>query len=539
MEKHELRPYQVKAKESVLRELIGGCSKQLLVMATGTGKTKTAIETIKDVPGKLNWITHTEELIEQSAKAYIKDAAPEYYQEIATFIDNKDGLPEALKEANEMKLLSTDGIKWFAENIGVIKASNMYTDAPIIFSSAQTLWRRLDKLPEDMFDVIICDEAHIFGANTFVKSLEHFKPKLRLGLTATPKRQDGMMMGDIFDKIVYQYNIADGIKEGFLCQIDAIRIKTTLNLDTVRTTAGELNQKDLSNTVDIPERNALIVEKWKQYALNRPTIVFGLDIEHCKNIHKAFRDQGISSDIVVGDETVTRDRKGSIEKFKNGETTVLINCMILTAGFDHPETACIIMACPTKSETKYLQQLGRGTRLKKGFKDCIILDIVDATSRHRLVNTYTLDKDKPFEDKVFMTDQKREEFIAKRNKVKLEVKRDSDERVDLIPLPKIHQSNSIRMQEPATEKQLSWIAQWGYDIINVNYTKKMCSDIISNQTASPAQVWALKKAGYDVSTGVTIAEAKAAFDQIDNKKEQETKLLLKKQATQHLPFNDL
>ncbi len=78
-------------------------------------------------------------------------------------------------------------------------------DAPIVFASAQTLWRRLDKIDPKLFDVVITDESHLFLSRTFVASVNHFTPKLLLGLTATPHRADGMLLGDIFDELIFQF----------------------------------------------------------------------------------------------------------------------------------------------------------------------------------------------------------------------------------------------------------------------------------------------------------------------------------------------
>lgn len=536
--KKEVRKYQSEAIESIDKALLKGLNRLLLVLATGAGKTFCAIKIVENkLP--LLWCTHTIELLEQSAKAFISDLVPEYAVEINSLIDNNEGLPQAIEYANHLGLMGTPATQWFSQNIGVIKADKFYINKPIVFASMQTIWRRLDKIKPDHFQSIVLDEAHIWGSVTGFKTASYFTPKLLLGLTATPLRNDGMMMGDIFEEISYQYNIADGIKEGFLTQIDAIRVKTTLSLDKCRTTAGELNQKDLKETVDIPERNKLIVQKWKEYALGRPTICQAVDVEHAKNICQAFKDEGISSEVIVGDLEVTPDRKGSIDDFKSGKITVAVHCNILTAGFDHPEVACVLNACPTKSETKFLQHLGRGTRLKKNYKECIVLDIVDSTTHHRLVNTYTLEKDKPLEERVFMTDDKRQALIENRNinnkKREFESKTKKDERVQLIPLPKVKQSNSIRMQEAATEAQLAWIARLGYDVVNTHYTKMMVNEILNSQSATLPQIKLLKYKGWDVSQGVTITEARKAFD-IMNAKDAKIK---QKELSKKLPISGL
>ncbi len=201
------------------------------------------------------------------------------------------------------------------------------------------------------------------------------------------------------------------------------------------------------------------------------------------------------------------------------------------------------MAAPTKSLTRFIQSVGRGTRLKdelyvsKFKQEVIALDIVDSTSKHRLINTWTLDKGKSFEEKTFITKQKKLDLIAQRDiKMKLNVTK-KDTRVNLLKLPKIEISNSIRMQEDATEKQLAWIAKLGYDIVNTNYTKAMCSEIISALPATDAQIWRLSKEGYDVSQGVTMTEAKQAFADIEARKEKAQQAQFLKNNS--FPFTDL
>jgi hypothetical protein len=106
-----------------------------------------------------------------------------------------------------------------------------------------------------------------------------------------------------------------------------------------------------------------------------------------------------------------------------------------------------------------------------------------------------------------------------------------DVKVDLFALPKVYISSSIKMEEPATEKQLAWIARLGYDIVNVEYTKKMCSEIISAQPATEKQIGLLKWEGYDVSNGVTISEFKMALNEIEKRENKEL-------ITKHTPNNN-
>lgn len=516
-----LRKYQQEAVDIVMQKLHDGVDKQLVCFSTGLGKTLTAANIITKFPGRTLWITHTEELIEQSALAILKEE--EFFSnELLVEIENKNGIINALKTIEVSSLFNTsivgEDLIRFKEHIGIIKQDNMNIEAKVVVASIQTLWRRLDKIPADHFDLVIVDEAHFALARTWTKALEHFTPKLRLGLTATPYRLDGQSLKYLFDEIVVDHDIKFGIDNGFLCELDAIKIKTELNLDSVRTTGGELNEGDLEKIVDTPQRNRLIVNSYKKYADGRQALVFCVTVQHAINVHQAFADAGIVSSFVVGDEKLCPDRKERIARFKSGETTVLSNVMVLTAGFDHPECACVIMARPTKSLVVYLQAIGRGTRLKKGYKDCIILDIVDASSRHSLINSWTLDQDKQLEDKVFIGKEKKKELIEKRDaaraaKVLGNVKK--DEKVNLFKVPKMREITSEKMQEPASEKQLAWIERLGYNITENEYTKAMCSDIISIQPISKNQRFFLQSNGYDVSGEITIGmfgEAKSEIE---------------------------
>lgn len=471
-----LRPYQQECVDAVFKRLEEGVSRQLIVLPTGSGKSITLTNIVKEFKRVL-WITHRLELINQSS--------------------------EYLKQLNR--------------SVGIIKAEQFDIDHPIVVSSLQTLYRRLDRIPKDYFDCIVCDEAHIFLSKTAILPLQFFAPKLLIGATATPTRMDGMSLGNIFDEIVYEKDIKFGIDNGFLCEINAIRIKTELSLDSVRTTAGELNQKDL-RLLDTPNRNKLIVDSYKKYATGRQAIVFCVDVEHCKNLYQEFIDAGISSTFVVADEKICPNRTERIEGYKTGKYTIILNVEILTTGADFPETACVIAGRPTKSLTLYLQSIGRGTRLKTHYKDCVILDIVDNTSRHELINTWTLDKNKPIEERVFITSENRQKLLEKR-KASLEHILKQDVKVNLLQLPIVKISDSYRMREGATVAQLDWLKREGYDIDTNTYTKGQCSEIISSLPATEKQLWVLKKHNYDLSKGCTRGQASIAIDRIMDKKE--------------------
>jgi ATP-dependent helicase IRC3 len=391
--------------------------------------------------------------------------------------------------------------------MGIIKANLFHIEGNLVLASAQTIHRRLDRIAPDLFDLIIVDEGHLSAAKTWVKTLSYLTPKLLLSLTATPHREDNMLLGDIYDEIVYNYGIKEGIDNNYLCELDAVRVKTTTSLDKVRTTAGELNQKDLSEEINTPERNQLVVANYLKYAKGRQAFFYCVDIDHAVKLSEVFNEHGIKCKPISGDNKITPNRERDIKDFRERKLEVLTNCMVLTAGVDIPNVSCIGMASPTKSLTKYIQCAGRATRLKdkehviKFGQNSIILDYIDNTSRHNLVNAWELDKDKDPEDRVFITREKRDKLLEERKKkALLKIKREEDERVKLLAIPKPKLNTSIRMQEPATEAQLKWISDLGYPVDEINYTKAMCSQIIMDLPATEKQKWLLKHKRYDVDS---------------------------------------
>lgn len=516
-----LRPYQIEAENVVFAKLKQKIKRQLVVLATGMGKTTVATKILSNPQfNKILWVTHTEELIVQSAKAIISEVG--------------------------------DG------KVGIIKQERFDLHCKVVVASIQTLHRRLDKIKPDTFDCMIIDEAHLAMAPTWLKAANHFDFKLLLGLTATPDRLDGISLGNLFDEIVIEKDIGFGIDEGYLVELDAIRLKTDVNLDKVRTTGGELNSRDLEELVNTPARNNYIVDRWLVEAKGMKTLAFCVDMQHAIDLCSAFRQKGILADFVVSDESLCPDRKGVMARFAKGETTVLTNVMILTAGYDQPDVACIICARPTKSKTIYLQQVGRGTRTvcnvnldtveerleaiaNSAKPKCLIMDVVDSTRKHELINAYTLDKENSIKKKLFMTRKDKQEALFKiERQRKLEHQQEQDEKVALRKPPVVKISNSERMKEAATEKQLKWLADLGYDTVNVQYTKRDCSELITNSKPYDWQIKAVAKLGY-YTAHLTIGQAKLILESEEAKRASKAQTVFESNIISKvkLPFHDI
>ena len=486
-----LRDYQQEAIDATFNGLQDGINKQMIVMATGLGKTFVATN-IANQFIRILFICHREELILQAVHAF---------EEI------------------------------YPMQVGIVKEKTFEIDKKIVVGSVQTLANRLQLIKNDEFDLVIIDEIHHYLAVTWVKVAHYFKPQLLLGLTATPHRLDGLNLSNIVDKITFDYGIEPGVRNGYLCQPEAFRIRTGTDISKIKRTGGDFAKKELSVVVDSPGRNSLVVQKYQQYADGRPGIVFAVDIAHAQNLLSEFRKVGISSDLVVSDEDITPERSETIKKFKAGQIQVIVNVMILTEGFDYPDVGCIMMARPTESLTVYIQAIGRGLRLKSdefkqrfGADNCIILDFVDNSGKHKLINTWTLEQDLPIKDKVFMGEKRKEEWMIKiATERKIKIEQGKDKKVNLLQLPKIKlKTDRGGFLDPASDKQIAWLKSEGVWQENVEYTKGQATEYITNFEAKDWQIAKLRSLGYDISKGVTQGQYYEIIRE-ENNKRMETK----------------
>lgn len=506
----QLRNYQSDCHEAVIEEYENGITRPLITLFTGAGKTFLLIKLLERMGFKrVLWLSFQTELIDQTALAFCKE---KYDSETYRYI-------EELGFLNWVELDRYSNVDGFGNfQMGCVKAELFQPMANVIMGSVMTVVNRLDKLHPEHFDAIICDEAHLFMSNSSQKVLNHFSPKILIGCTATATRADGLPLSDIFQKIVYDYDLGRGIKDGWACEMDAVRIKTTTSLDKVKTTAGDLNIKDLSNEINTLSRNQLIVDSYKKYCEGRPCIAFCSDIKHAVDLAEQFRMNGYDCQAVSSNEELTPNRSKNIKNYKEGRLNIITNVNILVAGFDMIDTGCAIMACPTKSLTKYLQAVGRSSRLKNKWyvdkfgQNAIILDIVDLTSRHNLVNAWELDKEKAVEDRWFVSQEKKDKLLAERaRKTVIEFVREKDEVVSLLSIPKLKISKSYKMSEDATPLQLSTIEKWGYDVKTIHYTKSMVAEIFGKQSVHSNTVRELESWGYDCKNKfVSIAEHQLA-----------------------------
>lgn len=272
---------------------------------------------------------------------------------------------------------------------GKVQGPTNQVDARAVFASVQTLRgpARLNQVGR--FDFVVTDEAHHATAKSYqaiYRRVRLVNPAARhIGFTATPFRstQDGKTtgLGAVFECLAYQYSLQDAITEGALCPVVCIGIETDLDLSEV----DPEDEAAIEKLTDTPERNAIVVAKYREHLEGRPAIVFCTSVAHAKTLASLFTDAGIPAAAVWG-AMPKRARADTIAQYKSGAVKVLVNKDLLTEGFDAPETEGVLLDRPTNSVGLFAQMVGRVTRLSPatGKTRGLVLDFVGNASRHDL-----------------------------------------------------------------------------------------------------------------------------------------------------------
>ena len=225
-----------------------------------------------------------------------------------------------------------------------------------------------------------CHHSEAPTYQRILKTLGAFDGVMTLGVTATPFRGDGKDLSSTWQKIVYHMDIRDAIKAGHLCGLRAYRVSTRANFAKLRIKHGDFAQGQAGAELMAAGAPEQIADAVKQYAEGRPTIIFCPTVEVSQEVEAAVRKHRPCLHVDASTDPGTRTNARELLS-KGG---VVTNCGIYTEGFDAPEVSCVVVARPTKSQTLYVQMVGRGTRNHPGKEDCIILDVVGATMRHEL-----------------------------------------------------------------------------------------------------------------------------------------------------------
>ena len=246
--------------------------------------------------------------------------------------------------------------------------------------SIQWLMRHYDEIEEEP-GIIVIDEAHHALAKTYKEMWERFPKAKFLGLTATPCRLNGKGFTDLFDVLVQSWGVPEFISKGRLATYDFVSIKsdgvTQRLIDSLqkRGADGDYQNKEMDMLLNKKPSIERLYRSLEEFGKDRKGIVYAINISHAQKITKLYQEHGVKA-IAIDSKTPATERQQDIEAFKKGDIQVLVNVDIFSEGFDCPDVEFVQLARPTLSLAKYLQMVGRGLRVAKGKKNCVIIDNV-------------------------------------------------------------------------------------------------------------------------------------------------------------------
>ena len=246
--------------------------------------------------------------------------------------------------------------------------------------SIQWLMKHYNEIEEEP-GMIVIDEAHHALAKTYKEMWERFPKAKFLGLTATPCRLNGKGFTDLFDVLVQSWAVPEFISKGRLATYDFVSIKsdgvTQRLIDSLqkRGADGDYQNKEMDMLLNKKPSIERLYRSLEEYAKDRKGIVYAINISHAQKITKLYQEHGVKA-IAIDSKTPAMERQQDIEAFKKGDIQVLVNVDIFSEGFDCPDVEFVQLARPTLSLAKYLQMVGRGLRVAKGKKNCVIIDNV-------------------------------------------------------------------------------------------------------------------------------------------------------------------
>lgn len=335
-----LRDYQQRAVEDVIAAIH---ERPVLVLPTGGGKTRVAVEIIQRLGLRTLFLAHLRELIEQAANALRENGA---------------------------------------DSVGIVMAGHPSNQAAQVqVASINTLVRRQIEPP----GLIVLDECHHAKASTYESILARYPGALRLGLTATPFRGDRRGLGDLFGRIVVGAYADELVASGVLIE-PVVYAPGNPDLSGVHIRKGEFVQTDLSKAMQKPKIVGDVVATWRQHGFRpdgspRRTVVFSVNVEHSRRNVEAFNQARITAP----DGTPVRAehldgghakgaRKATLHRWRSGWTTIVSNCALFGEGFDLPDLEVAIDTAPTMPVGKHLQRIGRIVRSSSGKTGAIYLD---------------------------------------------------------------------------------------------------------------------------------------------------------------------
>lgn len=356
-----LRGYQEDIS-SRFREALLDTGRAQIIMATGLGKTVVMAEAVADLlrdglveRNRVLVLAHTRELVEQLHRQF-------WFQ-----------LP-----------------KWVSTHQMSEGEFPAYWDG-ITFATVQSARLRLEDLPK--FGLLLVDEAHHIGSETFRQTIDNLSPKMLGGVTATPWRGDGYDLDQLLGPPLVRVGIAEGLQQGFLSEVDYRLLADNIDWKFVQEASkhhyslSHLNRKLILPTRD--EEAVRIVREVFDQEKRRGGIVFCPTIPHSQMFAGMLRRYGFRAE-AISSENQPRERDVIMSRFRAGRLDMVVTVDLFNEGVDVPDVDLIVFMRATHSRRIFVQQLGRGLRVSPTKDKVVIIDFV--TDLRRIAEVITLDQ---------------------------------------------------------------------------------------------------------------------------------------------------
>ena len=357
-----LRQYQREAIDAAWNYLRANTGNPVIVLPTGAGKNPVAAtmarEAVKNWGGRVLITAHIRELLSQSAE--------------------------------KLSMIAPD------VNFGVYSAGLKSRELgyPVTIGGIQSIYNKADQLGK--IDLVLGDECHRWGVDgegmyrTLFAALKERNPHMRVvGLSATPFRTStGPICGpdNIFSDICYEVGIKELISQGYLSKIVSKGTRSAkVDTSKLHIRAGEFVQEEVDALMLDPHQVALACIEILERTIEarKSVLVFASSVAHGEMIAETMKELDFPGGVAtVFGETDSDERTEILHAFKAGRIRYLVNCAVLTEGFDAPNVDCVVLLRPTASPGLYYQMVGRGFRIADGKTDCCILDFGQNILRH-------------------------------------------------------------------------------------------------------------------------------------------------------------
>jgi DNA repair protein RadD len=301
-----------------------------------------------------------------------------------------------LAHRDELTVQNRDKFRRVVRDVStsVVDATTKSWSGQVTFAMVPTLAREANLAAMPKVDLLVIDEAHHAVADSYRRIIDRVRdanPDARIfGVTATPNRGDRKGLRDVFDNVADQVRLGELIASGHLVPPRSFVIDVSVRdkLEAVRKTASDFDMGEVAEIMDRAPITEEVVRNWQEKAADRPTVVFCSTVAHAAHVAEAFNAAGIPTGLIHGD--LPRDERHNIlAAFARGEIRVITNVAVLTEGFDHPPTSCVVLLRPSSYKSTMIQMVGRGLRTVDPGEypgviktDCVVLDFGTSSLTH-------------------------------------------------------------------------------------------------------------------------------------------------------------